>query len=43
MHNINGVEEVIWTGVGRSGNLGFDYILFLARRGMMGEKLNFRG
>lgn len=29
-------------GVGRSGNVGSDYILFLAR-GMMGAKLNFRG
>lgn len=43
MHNINGVEEVSWTGVGRSGNEGSDYILFLARRVIMGEKLNFRG
>lgn len=40
---LNGVEEVSWTEVGRSGNVGFDYILFLARKGMMGKKLNFRG
>lgn len=43
MHDINGVEEVSWTGAERSGNVGSDYILFLARRGMMGKKLNFRG
>lgn len=42
MHNINGVEEISWTGGGRSGNVGSDYILFLVRRGKMGKKLNFR-